>query len=436
MKKNSKMSDKVQCTVCIDLIANEKMVVECFSCQYKACQGCVKTYLLQSLFDAHCMNCRCVWTRDFLLSQFPRSFVLGAYKHHRSAILFEREKSYFPQTMECIQRDEKRRQIQDLITRLQQQKKELEYQLRIAQQRLRDTNHSSSSSFQRSCATEECKGYIDTLHGHCPLCQQYTCLSCNVLIGTSKTDHLCREEDRLNWEHISSHTQPCPTCQTRIHRISGCNQMWCPQCHTAFHYTTNEIVKGTIHNPHYLDFVKEHGHHALLQQPTRRHEGLPSLTKLLHTTKTRPDRDLWHAFHQVVTDIRQNKLPRYQNAPFHTTTLSLRKQYLQNHLSESMFKKKIQEREKKWLKDRECWVLYDTFYTLGVELLRSLALYHQDPIWKQKIQQRQQLRCFFNNDMKRIANQYQSVPYQLTESFQFIRVGKNGDALTVAKNVP
>jgi hypothetical protein len=41
-----------------------------------------------------------------------------------------------------------------------------------------------------------------------------------------------------------------------IEKVSGCNQMFCVQCHTAFDWATGEIETGVIHNPHYFDMMK------------------------------------------------------------------------------------------------------------------------------------------------------------------------------------
>ena len=58
---------------------------------------------------------------------------------------------------------------------------------------------------------------------------------------------------------LNKDSKSCPKCGTVIHKTSGCAQMWCPDCHTAFDWRTGEIVTGRIHNPHYIEFKRKGG---------------------------------------------------------------------------------------------------------------------------------------------------------------------------------
>ena len=48
-------------------------------------------------------------------------------------------------------------------------------------------------------------------------------------------------------------------CGTLIHKLEGCNQMFCTMkdCHTPFNWKTGLIINGPIHNPHYFDFMAQ-----------------------------------------------------------------------------------------------------------------------------------------------------------------------------------
>ena len=59
---------------------------------------------------------------------------------------------------------------------------------------------------------------------------------------------------------IKKETRPCPQCAVPIYKISGCDQMWCTQCQIAFSWNTGKVVVGgTIHNPHYFQFMRNGG---------------------------------------------------------------------------------------------------------------------------------------------------------------------------------
>ena len=44
-----------------------------------------------------------------------------------------------------------------------------------------------------------------------------------------------------------------------IHKIEGCNQMYCVKCGTAFDWKTLKIVTGVVHNPHYFEYQARNG---------------------------------------------------------------------------------------------------------------------------------------------------------------------------------
>lgn len=431
--------EKFECQVCV---GDLKTVIECPSCEYKACAPCVKRYMMGSHYDAHCMNCRNIWGRKFLTFHFSKSFLTGEFKNHRANVLFEREKSLFLETMDAIQEDERREVLRAQILQLERAKRDLERQIQEARNQLFARPLSGASVRERShyvrpCAHPECKGFIDEGSGLCGLCHLYTCCKCNAGLKTPPTDtptHTCTEEDLANWQEIRTHSRPCPSCHARIHRSSGCNQMWCPLCHTAFNYSTGEIEKGVVHNPHYVDFVRNHGFASLLRQERpdhancdldRFHRRRLPYVYVLSGVLSKKDRDssynTWLQFHRFLAHVRAVELPKYQTTTtqdFHRLTLDLRKDFMRNKISEEKYKKRIQEREKKLLKEREYYSLFQTFYTIGAELIFSI-IQHRVAI-DQAATQRDTLRQFFNEGMRDVSTQFQSKPIEINDEYHFV----------------
>ena len=56
---------------------------------------------------------------------------------------------------------------------------------------------------------------------------------------------------------INKDTIPCPSCGNMITKISGCDQMWCPECKNAWSWSKGVVVFGYIHNPHYFEYQKK-----------------------------------------------------------------------------------------------------------------------------------------------------------------------------------
>ena len=78
------------------------------------------------------------------------------------------------------------------------------------------------------------------------------------MIGYTKDEpHECKPENIASDELIRKETKPCPACGVRIHKLEGCDQMWCTECHVAFSWRTGKRTNANIHNPHYLEWQRK-----------------------------------------------------------------------------------------------------------------------------------------------------------------------------------
>ena len=276
------------CTVCCDKYnKTQRKKVTCPHCDYEACKTCIQTYLLSTTEEPHCMKCKHEHDREFIDSFCTKRFRNVEYRKHREQILYEREMARMPETQPYAEYRIKMKDLRlryfellDQMFLLRDMRREaintrnstIEYDDAIAKMR-RDIEEivekvnslelnvttNSSEKFTRKCPYEECRGFLDT-DMKCGLCVQQFCEHCNEVIIDS--DHVCDPKTVETMKLINKDTKPCPKCGTMIHKIDGCAQMWCTECHTAFDWRSGRIETGRVHNPHYFEFKKrsrEHG---------------------------------------------------------------------------------------------------------------------------------------------------------------------------------
>uniref|UniRef100_A0A6C0IIX7 RING-type domain-containing protein n=1 Tax=viral metagenome TaxID=1070528 RepID=A0A6C0IIX7_9ZZZZ len=267
-------TDLNECAVCAEKCNNsthKAILCEYGDCNFTACKACVRTYLLNTTTDPHCMMCKKVWTEQFIVLHLNRSFIINDYKIHRRTLLLDREISKLPETMHAAERykridvqktiaadiNEKIKEARKVLDNLITQWNDANRVLHLLKSGKDVVQEVERKKFIMPCPNNDCRGYLSSQY-KCELCTLYTCVNCHELIGYQKDDpHTCKEENVQSAELIKKETKPCPTCGTRISKISGCDQMWCPECHKAFSWRTGLVDNGVIHNPHFYQYQQE-----------------------------------------------------------------------------------------------------------------------------------------------------------------------------------
>ena len=126
-----------------------------------------------------------------------------------------------------------------------------------------------TQSYIKACPKNNCNGFLKTNETEtegplsCSLCHINICSKCDVI----KTDntHICSPDDIQTVERIQKETKKCPKCLTNIFKISGCYQMWCTVCHTAFDWTNGKqmSVTNAFHNPHLSEWKRNINSHQI-----------------------------------------------------------------------------------------------------------------------------------------------------------------------------
>ena len=267
------------CTLTYNDTLREK--VECYSCGFISCKTCVRTYLMTNQSVPQCMNCGTQYTLHFMVRKLNRSWVLGKFKQVCKDNLVKKQKSLIPETMPFAEEEQEKRRYITKRNEIERQMAELSDQLRelrnesnayiylirgvpIPEQyrkHIKDkiTLPDHKKKFIMACGSLGCKGFLSTAY-KCGLCNQHTCSDCLVVLGqTRDPGHVCNDNDKLSAELIKKETKPCPSCGERIYKVSGCDQMYCTQCHTAFSWKSGKIETGAIHNPHFYEIQRMGG---------------------------------------------------------------------------------------------------------------------------------------------------------------------------------
>jgi hypothetical protein len=373
------------CQVCYDpFTPAARQPIPCASCHYVACTRCVKSFLLSALVEPHCMNCRHYWDRAFISDHLTHSWCEGELRHHREAILFDRERSLLPATQPDVALEREKRTLAStlpaLTTRiryLKEQLAEAEGQVDAVRHFIRHGRHINDDNgsqkerrqFVAACPSTTCRGFLSNAY-KCGTCDVQFCADCREV---RTEDHRCEPDLVATMRAIAKDSRPCPTCGTAISRVSGCDQMFCTQCDTAFSYATGKKVVGVIHNPHYYERMRTRNDGGELpRQPGDQVcGGWPIWNQMPYPIVTN-NRTFQRLF-RAATHIQDTVL----NQELRNDNTDLRVRYLLNDLDEARFKRLVQQRDRIYQRRVEIRAVLQLFVITMLEMFIDL---HQNKI--------------------------------------------------------
>jgi hypothetical protein len=398
----------IECTVCVSKYTKrDRKEIKCPYCEYGACRECCETYILSQQKPA-CMNCKKEWSKRFLRDAYTAAFLTSKYKDHVKNTIFEREKSFMPATQPYIEQEQERERKMEEIHLLHAEISALRIKINDKYRGLNDTHAKPAArKYVRPCGFMcpkkgvECRGFMDETH-ECGICGQKSCPKCDVFLSSHKDqdkdkdqDHVCNEDDLQTAKLLRKETRPCPKCSVAIFKISGCDQMWCVQCHTGFSWNTGEI-EDRIHNPHYYEWMAAQTNQSqndFLRQQREIYEGICD-NRLTHHMAHRivslstdyyymnPQLDGENSWGEAVAQIIMNAvhmrhvdLIRYRVPAREEVEADNRPErilYMTGKMSEQTFKELMDKKDRRFEKYREYTQIIEMYLTVVLDITRRM----------------------------------------------------------------
>ena len=463
------MPPSKECSVCLEKITGSvRKEVPCQYCQYAACLTCVKRYMLESPQDAHCMNCKRAWNREFIDSYLSMSFRKNALKAHREEILVDREKARLPllqpRVSAKVRADEMNVQILDSLKKVAELEKTVAsarhniYALQNRQHRLREIaagnippteenavgDKKEVRQFTQKCPVEDCRGFLSS-QWKCGTCQTYVCHECLVPKGKERdAAHTCNEDTKATAALIRKETKPCPKCGMGISKVDGCDQMWCISCQTPFSWSTGRLVFGVVHNPHYYQWLRtQNGGEAPRVAGDIPCGGLVNFYTLERgfTLKHYPmdSKKEVEAIHRLTAELLDQHLRQFARFDEVPDNGDLGVEYTLKLITLDEWKKKLWRRETKREESLDLRGPLDLLSNVCSEVLRRMA-----ELWSsttetteskfktfmELLQQLRTLKKYVNSELEKIGKRYGHMVPHVSDAWRWDLYGGNrGDAI-------
>ena len=266
-----KKKKKVVCPNYIEQKNKKNEVISRKPCEYTCCSSCLRRYIEQSGSTARCMNCKNHLPREFLIQNLTKKWIEGKYKDHHSHLLYETEKAKCPEIMSFVEEYNNLDKLKEIQNDIKNTIRDLRTQLINNENKIKkltffdftkeDKLKAKAKKFIRRCVKDGCKGFLST-NWNCGLCNSKVCKHCleikkDIDEKGNVIEHVCDEEKVKTVQLLNKDTKPCPSCGNMIMKISGCDQMWCPECKNAWSWKRGVVVHGYIHNPHFFEYQRK-----------------------------------------------------------------------------------------------------------------------------------------------------------------------------------
>jgi hypothetical protein len=433
-------TNKELCGICYDEInKSNRKDIKCLYCNFIACRNCIKQYLLVNINEPNCMNCKNVWNREFLCNNFPKIFINNDYKDYRENLLLDKEKALLPATQPIVEAIYNEVKLTKLLKTLEIEYRtkrldlinEIRYNSNIAKGEIKVEY---KKAFIRKCGVTDCRGFLSQ-DWKCGICKITTCNKCLEILNQENVEHICKEENIESAKLIAKDSKPCPKCGSLIFKINGCNQMFCTSCNTAFCWKTGQIETKRIHNPHYYEMLRKMSKNGEIPREPGDNQceninGMPTnqqIESILRKKFNINSKTLYANIDKNVLKIHELTRKIFHILAYYPNTFledyekdkrKLRVKYLMNEITEDIWKRKLQIKEKKYEKSLNYFQIMRTLDIIGGDIIRNIQNKDINSIFEDF----NNLRNNINNGLYQIGKQYSNNIKCIDEKWDLVNV--------------
>jgi hypothetical protein len=209
--------------------------------------------------------------------------------------------------------------------------------------------------------------------------------------------------------------------------LRNCDQMWCTSCHTAFSWSTGQVVRGNIHNPHYYEYMRKQGQNA--QGPREIGDipcgGLPDYN-MLRTTLSQflqgSEYSALEPYHRVIGEVMDLRT-WYRNRNLEDTR-NIRVKYLLKDYDDNNFKRMLQIKAKAHEKVTNIDQVLDMFVMASSAILQRVRTVQNANEARMVFVELEELRKYMNESMTKVGIVYDCKTPWIDDALQLHKVGE------------
>lgn len=455
----------MECQCCFIVMNKRKYKeVSCPRCSFSICVECFKKHLLTLDTFPSCMNCKLEITNDFIASVTPKTFHNNKYREYRTTILLSQERSLLPETQQLAQTTKKIREIEDANAKLKMVRKEIKANLKCKDTKMLDRlkkkeklilnklkelritedvevfkqakeaeakEKEKKKIFIMKCPVDDCRGFLSSAL-KCEICETYTCSKChNPKASRDDDKHKCNPNDVKTVKMLKNDTKNCPKCAVQIYKIDGCDQMWCPNCHTPFSWNKETIITNEyVHNPHYYEWQRQNGtepaplnEEDLYRQNIRNEPALfeelpqPNMCRGLPAFNSRKFRGDAAEIHNMVAHLKYEVINKFPTEMKPEENTNLRISYLLNEIDDKKWLFLLKKKQKKIEINRAITNLLDLFIDTISD--RFIEIENGTFTCGELEIESENLTEYINRELKKISKQYNVKQHTLGKPHDF-----------------